>query len=40
MSGRKRKTKKNGRPSIQKARVIASDPVKRMRLISQGFMRL
>jgi hypothetical protein len=38
-SGRKRKTKKNGRPSIQKAIVTASDPKKRIRLISQSFMK-
>jgi hypothetical protein len=38
-SGRKRKTKKNGRPIIQKTIVITSDPKKRIRLISQGFMR-
>jgi hypothetical protein len=38
-SGRKKITKKNGMPICQKAIVTASDPKKRIRLISQGFMR-
>jgi hypothetical protein len=37
MSGMKRKTKKNGRPRAHNARVIARDPINRMRLICHSF---